>query len=210
MCDGLIVAFVDPQIATRALVVTLVVMMAKAFGLFLKQHPVEEITSETEIIRKAAEGAGKSNAGGSSNGIVTALGITFLLFMGLMLSGCARLQPGADPLVVRVEQAETGAVSTFDLVLRMDDTDREFWKQKAPGFHSFAEFLREPLAAEGTNTEARALSLVRSLDVIKKDYQAGRASSNAVTAALATLRGLLAESAKQLSAVTNTAARKGN
>src|SRR5688572_19337335 len=66
------------------------------------------------------------------------------LTLTALLSGCASIKPGNDPLVVNVERAETIAKSTFDLVLNVDHTDREFWKAKAPAFHDFCNWLRQP------------------------------------------------------------------
>lgn len=59
LCDGVIVVLVDPNIALKALAIALAVMMAKAAGLYLKQHPVEEIVTETELIRRASIEVGK-------------------------------------------------------------------------------------------------------------------------------------------------------
>lgn len=61
LCDGVIVLLAAPDIAWKGLGIALAVMMAKAVGLYLKQHPVEGVVTETEILRKAAIEAGKGN-----------------------------------------------------------------------------------------------------------------------------------------------------
>jgi prepilin-type N-terminal cleavage/methylation domain-containing protein len=139
--------------------------------------------------------------------LLEVLAVVAILGVLISLVACAAVQPGADKLVVRCEQAEAGAAGTFDLVVKTDDADRGFWAAKAPGFHKFAEFLREPIG-EGTNALPRGLALVRSVDVVKRDYQAGRASSNAVVATLMTLQGVVSEGVGQLGAVTNVTVGK--
>src|SRR6185312_16847534 len=44
-----------------------------------------------------------------------------LLVLDGCLTGCAPLQPGADPIVVRTEQTETVAKGTFDDLLGIDN-----------------------------------------------------------------------------------------
>jgi hypothetical protein len=111
----------------------------------------------------------------------------------LVASGCAPLQPGADPLVVNVERAETIGQSTFSLILHVDDSNRTFFETNAPAFHEFCQWLRVPQTIEGTNTQPRAVALLLSLDDVKMDYQAGRTSSNALWVACTTFQGLVSQ-----------------
>src|SRR5581483_810783 len=87
---------------------------------------------------------------------------SFCLILAAMI-GCAHLQPCADPVVVNVERVQTVAAPTFDLVLSTDDTARPLWAQKAPAFHDFCEWLRQPqtvgLANGAATNVPRAIAL---------------------------------------------------
>lgn len=122
-------------------------------------------------------------------------------------TGCVKLKPGADPLVVRVEQTEAGAKATFDLVLKIDHTDRGFWRTNAPAFHNFCEWLRQPQPVWGTNQLPRASAMIVNLDNIKQDYVASRASSNAVISALTVLQSAVREASAWSGVVTNRPSR---
>lgn len=125
---------------------------------------------------------------------VTAL---LALAAAFYLSGCMlHTAPGADPLVVNVERAETLGKSTFDLVLNTDNDNRPFWRTNAPAFHGFCEWLRQPQTVEGTNTLPRAAAMLVSLDDVKLSYQSHGASSNALASAL----GAFSEIVNQASA----------
>ena len=58
LIDGLIVSFADPTVVTEfkkkiiPISVGLFVILLKAIGMFLKDHPIEQITDETQVIRK--------------------------------------------------------------------------------------------------------------------------------------------------------------
>lgn len=123
------------------------------------------------------------------------------LFLVLMfaLAGCATLQPGADPIVVRAEQLQTTAEGAFDLVLSVDHADRGFWKTNAPAFHSFAEYLRVSVAAEGIPGRAempRYIAAQFALDNAKLAYKAakGASSSNALFSAIISMDALAQQS----------------
>ena len=96
-----------------------------------------------------------------------------VLFALMLVVGCASLTPGADPLVVRVEQTETAAGATFDMVLHVDAADRGFWKTNAPAFHQFCEWLRTPMNYK-TNVVARCVELQFNVDDLKLSYQASK------------------------------------
>jgi hypothetical protein len=122
-------------------------------------------------------------------------------------TGCVKLKPGADPIVVRAEQAEAGAKATFDLVLKTDQIDRGYWRTNAPAFHNFCEWLRQPQPVWGTNYLPRASAMIANLDNVKQDYKAARGSSNAVITALITLQSAVTEASAWSAVVTNRPAR---
>lgn len=124
----------------------------------------------------------------------------------MTLSGCVALQPGADPLVVSVERSETVAKGSFDLVLNLDNSNRAFWRTNAPAFHEFCEWLRQPQTVAdtyGTNTLPRGLAMLMSVDDIKMDYEASRASSNALLESLATLQSAANQASDWSTVITN-------
>lgn len=132
-------------------------------------------------------------------------GLIISMAVGLgidFLTGCASLAPGADPLVVRVEQTETGAKATLDLIVNEDDANRAFWLTNAPAFHQFAEKLRAPVSIDGT-TLPFGYAAIRSLDDIKVSYKAGAATSNTVETVLATLQGVLSQASAWSTIVSN-------
>jgi len=107
--------------------------------------------------------------------------------------GCSPIQPGADPIIVQTERAETVGKASFDLILHADNTDRAFWETNAPAFHEFCEWLRQPITIEGTNTLPRASALILQLDDVKLDYESARTSSNALWVACTTFQGLVSQ-----------------
>lgn len=124
--------------------------------------------------------------------------------MAFLLTACATLSPTADPLVVRTEQAQTVAKSTFDLVLHQDHADRGFWRTNAPAFHSFCEWLRTPTPYFGTNVP-RAIVIQLNVDDAKRAYQAGKtaANSNALHGVLALLTQVQMQAGSWQFIVTN-------
>lgn len=144
------------------------------------------------------------------NGIsipITRVAPVVALAAALFFMGCVPLAPGADPIVVRVEQTETVAKSTFDLALNVDNSNRAFFATNAPAYHSFCEWLREPQTVEETNTLPRAAALLVSLDDVKLSYKASRASSNDVFTALATVTSAVNQANAWLTTVTNQPTR---
>ncbi len=76
----------------------------------------------------------------------------------------------------------------------------------APAFHQFCEWLRQPQTVAdsyGTNTLPRGLAMLMSVDDIKNDYEASRASSNALLEALATLQSTANQASSWSSVITN-------
>ncbi len=133
--------------------------------------------------------------------IVVALAIpATAIFMG-----CASLSAGADPLVVRVEQGETGANATFDFVLHEDQANRGFWETNAPAFHNFCEWLRTPTVYTGTNVP-RCVAMQLNVDDLKLSYKASKTAgnSNALFSAFAVLSTAFSEASSWQGIVTNS------
>lgn len=132
------------------------------------------------------------------------------LAAGLFLTtgmSCRKLDPGADPIVVRTEQFLTTAQSTFLFTLQVNQQDREFWRTKAPAFHEYCETLRRPtpypLGNGQTNYYPQYRVALLSLNDIKRDYKLGRVSSNALWTALVTLESVRNQGSAWLTIVTN-------
>ena len=131
--------------------------------------------------------------------------ILFSLIAAIGLGiGCAAIQPGNDPLVVRTEQTLATGKSVFDATLGIDNANRPFFKTNAPAFHIFCEWLREPQAVpELSTTLPRASAFLYSLDSVKRDYKASRSNSNALYSALVTFESVSAQTAAWLTIATN-------
>ena len=118
--------------------------------------------------------------------------ITCLIGLALVLAGvfigCASLQKGADPIVVRAEQVETVAASAFDTVVILDNSNRGFWQTNAPAFHLFAEWLRTPITIESTNSMRRGLAMVKLVDDAKLIYVSNASQSNILNQAISDLQ----------------------
>lgn len=103
----------------------------------------------------------------------------------ITLIGCAKLQPGVDPLVVRAEQTESMAYNTFDAFLKLDDIANanpevsKSWQSA----HVFAQYLRKPIQS-GTNTVPFGIATILSLNNVKLSYIAGTSSSNSLITAI--------------------------
>lgn len=114
----------------------------------------------------------------------------FIAALGLTLLGCAALAPGADPLVVRAEQLESGANATFETFLTIDWQNHVFLATNAPAAHNFAQYLREPVMVNGTNYP-RDIVFILSLNAVKQSYKAGKTGSNDMVLAITTLQSAL-------------------
>lgn len=135
---------------------------------------------------------------------IVPLCILLILSIGFLLPGCAHLQPGADPLIVRTEQLQTVATSSFDLVLQTDQLDRGFWSTKAPAFHNFCEWLRQPQSVPGlANPLQRDLAMLWNLDQVKLAYKSSKVSSNALLEAIATVESAANQAAAWITITTN-------
>jgi hypothetical protein len=125
--------------------------------------------------------------------------------LAAMLAACATLNPKADPFVVRVEQTQTTAYATFDMVLRLDQADRGFWRTNAPGFHNFCEWLRTPQDYQlGKMHVPRCVLIQLNVDDLKRVYKASRTdtTSNALWSAWLTLNTALNQSTSWSNIIT--------
>ena len=102
---------------------------------------------------------------------VTALLLSLALFGA---TGCATLQPGADPVVVRAEQTEQVAFATFDTFVHLVADHEADVQAKVPAAFTFAEWLRAK-EADGT---PRGLALVNSLSTVRRAYASHRTPEN--------------------------------
>jgi len=132
-----------------------------------------------------------------------AAALTVAALIGCII-GCTSLTPGADPLVVRVEQGLSAATATFDLVLTTDNADRGFWRTNAPAFHTFAEWLRTP-QLYGTTNVPRCVAIQLNCDDLKLAYQASKTtgSSNALWSAWSVLNAAWSQSLSWSNIVTS-------
>lgn len=109
--------------------------------------------------------------------------------------------------MVRAEQTEAAAKSTFDLVLSVDHADRGFWRTNSPAFHAFAEWLRQPQVVRVTNVLPRASAMILSLNNIKGEYVFSKSYSNALVSAIAVLQSAATEANAWSIIITNRPAR---
>lgn len=123
-----------------------------------------------------------------------------LLACVALLSSCALFQTstGADPFVVRVEQTQTIATATLDTFLKVDDSNRLFFRTNAAAAHQFAEGLRQWRVDKvppdnHLETNRVWVSYLKSLNRVKIAYKAHTASSNEVVTVLATVESALSE-----------------
>ena len=86
----------------------------------------------------------------------------------------------------------------------MDQKDRAFFRTNAPAFHQFCETLRRPTPyPAATNALPQYRVWLLSLDDVKREYQAGRTSSNALATALTVLSGLTDQASAWATIATN-------
>lgn len=123
------------------------------------------------------------------------MAIAFLALGLTLATGCAHLQPGEDPLVVRTEQTLTVAGAAFDFVVRMDNANRPFYRTNLPDFHNFANKLRERVPVQnvpGRSNLPLALAIQWNVNEAKRDYIAVKSasSSNALESVRLALQAL--------------------
>jgi hypothetical protein len=122
--------------------------------------------------------------------------------LGATLTGCASLQPGADPLVVRAEQAQATGQAAFDLALELDNSNRDFYSTNTPAFHAFCQWLRQP-QDYGTNSLPRAEVMILQLDDLKTAYKSDSIYSNSLLAGVLTLETAATQAASWSNVLTN-------
>jgi len=91
----------------------------------------------------------------------------------LLILGCATLDPGANAFIVRVEQGQSIAQPTFDLVLNLDNDARAFWRTNAAPFHQFAEWLRAPVIYSNSPLQ-RVIAIQAQVQDLKMAYKTTR------------------------------------
>ena len=126
---------------------------------------------------------------------------------GLAGEGCAPLAPGADPVVVRAQQLEASAKSSFDAFLQIDYAGGPLLASNAPAVHQFANWLRQPqsVALGGTNvTLPRDLAYVVGLDNVIQAYRSGKATSNDVATAMLVISSAVSQSTQFMASLTNS------
>lgn len=126
------------------------------------------------------------------------------LALALTVAGCTVPSPTADPLVVRVEQTQTIAQSSFDLVLNVDNANRAFWITNAPAFHQFCEWLRSP-QQYGATPVPRCIAIQLNVDDLKTAYKASSTTgtSNTLWTAWSTLNVAVGQASSWYSIVTS-------
>ncbi|NDD40195.1 MAG: hypothetical protein EB082_17600 [Verrucomicrobia bacterium] len=123
--------------------------------------------------------------------------LPFILAAGLAGGvGCAVLDPKADPVEVRAEQAVSVAFDTFDTFLKIELANEAQLRAKSPEVVKFAAWL----TAVQPDGQPRGVSIIQSANAARRAYKANRSPDNKATlaAALAALETALAEANKQL------------
>jgi len=133
----------------------------------------------------------------------TLIAISSTIALAAILFGCASIQPGANPLIVRAEQAETSAKASFDLVLHLDNSNRDLFQTKVPAFHEFCQWLRQPQTVEQTNVLPRASAMLVQLDDVKLAYKSSLADSNALMTAIIVVETTAEQASAWLTVTTN-------
>ena len=131
-----------------------------------------------QTVIKSAADLGKS---GPVEGTST-LTKLLLVILVLIVTACAALEPGADPLVVRTEQVQADAKATLDLVVHTEASNLPFWRTNAPGFYHFVETqlkARTIINAPGGQTNvARAIAYLWQVDQAKLAYKSAKTASH--------------------------------
>lgn len=130
------------------------------------------------------------------------LALVLFAFAAIVFTGCAGLKPGADPLVVRCEQAEQVAFSTFDTFVHLVADHEAEVKARVPAAYVFAEWLR----AKAPDGQPRGLAMVASLGSVRRAYAANRTPERkaSLLSALAALQASVGEAQKHIATVQPT------
>jgi len=124
----------------------------------------------------------------------------------LLILGCATLDPGANAFIVRVEQGQSIAQPTFDLVLNLDNDARAFWRTNAPAFHAFCEWLRAPVIYSNSPLQ-RVIAIQANVQDLKMAYKVSRDAghSNALFNTWIVLDAAIGQAGSWSQIVTNKA-----
>lgn len=132
---------------------------------------------------------------------------------GWLFTGCAALDPNADPIEVRAEQTISTTFDAMDTFEQIELENQALIKAKAPQVHEFAEWLREPLQQEEGTSMPRGISMINSATLVRRAYKANRTPENkaslaSAVAALEQIEHQVQDNITSWSLVTNTATAK--
>jgi len=96
----------------------------------------------------------------------TQTAIAVVLMSALTYAGCASLNPGADPIAVRAEQADTAAQDAAEFFFSYEDQNEAALEAKFPGFHANVETLR-------AQYKVRMPQLLQAIDTYKVTRDGG-------------------------------------
>lgn len=115
----------------------------------------------------------------------------------LILTSCASIAPGNDPLVVHAEQSVAVAWATVDTFVKLDNVNRDLWRVKFAAAHKFAEYLRAPV---GNPPTQRGIAWIETAVKSKTAYKQFRTPANktGLVKDLSTLDTLISETQKHL------------
>lgn len=119
-----------------------------------------------------------------------------------VMTGCASVAPGHDPVVVRAEQSLSIAFDTIDTFLKLEHGNQELVKQKVPEVHAFAQKLRAKVTVGG-KTQPFGISVIQSATDVKNAYKRNRSPENKANliSALASLEAIVRETQQHLTAI---------
>jgi len=120
----------------------------------------------------------------------------------LVMTGCASVAPGHDPVVVRAEQSLSIAFDTIDTFLKLEHDNQELVKKKLPEVHAFAQKLRAKVTVGG-KTQPFGISVIQSATDVKNAYKRNRSPENKANliSALASLEAIVRETQQHLTAI---------
>lgn len=118
-----------------------------------------------------------------------------IAIVALMITGCANLEPSADPVVTRAEQTIDSVFTTVDAFIAHNHLNRDIYRDKFPDAHRFAESLRERIEP---NNDRRFEAIINTARDTTATYQAARTPGNraAMDGALDALTDMLNSAVK--------------
>lgn len=117
------------------------------------------------------------------------------LLAAIILSGCASVEPGNDPLIVRSEQTAQIALSTFDALFNIEYSNREWIDAYAPMMRDRVNHLRDyaPVALKSLRTATAEYRSERSevtaskLQAVLSSIASGLSEANQLITELSTM-----------------------